>query len=178
MVTSNLLLSVYTGGKERIMSEDCFSTILIVEDEVLWQRNLASLLQRANYQTVQAFDYSDALVQLQNLSHLPILAIVDLVLPNSNNPEKFVGYQMLDYLRQRGIYAIVLSAHIPRKVTFFEEHPEIIDVVDKLRFTDQDFESFFLEKVITAVSLAQDARQAEGKTQKQQQKLQSFFTTK
>ena len=30
----------------------------------------------------------------------------------------------------------------------------------------------------TAVSLAQDARQAEGKTQKQQQKLQSFFTTK
>ena len=151
------------------MSETCSKTILIVEDEPIWQTSLANLLARIGYETVAAFDESDVFVRLRDLKRLPILAIVDLQLVGSNQPEDLkAGYAVLHHLRKRGVYTMVLSAYVPRDEQFFVAHPEILDVVDKLRFTDPDFESFFLEKLQDAVAHAEAARFAEGKTEAQQ----------
>ncbi|MEM7119325.1 MAG: hypothetical protein AAF614_43320, partial [Chloroflexota bacterium] len=130
---------------------------------------LSKLLEREKYQTVAAFDENDVFVKLRHLKQHPILAIVDLNLTGSNQSENLAGYAVLEHLRKLGIYAIVLTGFAPRNAQFFADHPEILDVVDKMRFTDPDFEAFFLKKLHDSVVYAEAARYAEGKTEMQQE---------
>lgn len=162
------------------MSQDCLKKILVVEDQSHWQLTLSSLLSRAGYETIAVFDERDLFVQLRDMKEIPILALVDLELLWSGyvseedqlrqDDRLAGGKRVLDKLRSMGIYVIVLSAHVPKDETFFQERPEIRGVVDKMRFAESDFETFFLKKLETAVSYAEAARYAEGKMPDQQKK--------
>src|SRR5262249_51542477 len=140
-------------------------------DEPLWQANLTDLLHRAGFNVVSAFDYSDALNQLQRLSPLPALAIVDLDLPSSIPQEGWDGLRILTVLREKGIFAIVVSVNTRPSAESLPARPEVYDVVDKVRFTAPDFEQYFVAKVHAAVGHAVRARQAEGKLLEQQNRL-------
>ena len=152
------------------------ATILIVEDAPVWQHMLRSLLQQEGFNVVSAFDYSDALHQLQSLYPPPELAIVDLVFPSSQSQHAYDGLHILATLRAKGLYAIVLSGVLPGVVESLAGRPEVRDLIDKVHFTTQDFtEHFFLAKVRAAVAYAQAARRAEGKLLEQQNRLHSLL---
>jgi CheY-like chemotaxis protein len=156
------------------MSETLSRTILIVEDDPVWQSRLTALLRREDFKVINAFDYGDTLNQLQRLIPLPELAIVDLELQSSIPQQSYDGLQVLTALRQKAIYAIILSAYIRDIADDIPKRPEVYHVVDKLRFVDESFEKFFITKVNEAVLQAQVARWAEGRLFDQQQRLRNL----
>jgi CheY-like chemotaxis protein len=145
--------------------------ILIVEDDPLWQASLTALLRREDVQVSSAFDYSDALNKLRQLTPLPLLAIVDLELPTTVPQSGFDGLEVLTAVRDKGIYAIVLSGHVRQVAESISKRPEVRDLVDKLRFTSEGFDAFFVAKVNEAVAYSEEARWAEGKMPDQQERL-------
>ncbi len=145
--------------------------ILIVEDASLWQVSLTSLLTRADFDVVHAFDYSDVVTQLTHQQLLPNLAIVDLELPNSQSQEGYDGLRVLTALRRKGIYAVVVSGYIREVIDTISDWPEVCDVVDKLRFTDDGFAAYFLAKIDKGLALAEANQRTEGKSPDQQRRL-------
>jgi class 3 adenylate cyclase/CheY-like chemotaxis protein len=149
-------------------------TILIVEDDPTWQNSLTSLLDHAGFNVTNAFDYSDALNQLRRSHLLPDLAIVDLNLLSSVQQETYDGFPVLTALRDRGIYAIIVSGYARYAVDSISARPEVYDVVDKMRFTDENFIEHFMAKVNGAIAYAEADHQAEGKMLEQQERLRSI----
>jgi DNA-binding response OmpR family regulator len=150
-------------------------TILLVEDDTSWHKILTRLLRAEDFNIVNAFDYSDALNKLQHLYPVPELAIVDLNLPSSLPQHVYDGLHVLTALRARGIYAIILSGFLREVAESVAQRPEVYDVVDKLRFTDENFIEHFLAKVHAAMAHAAAARQAEGKLLVQQDRLRCLL---
>jgi CheY-like chemotaxis protein len=146
-------------------------TILIVEDESHWHTNLQHVLQPQGFRLLHAFDYSDALKQLQQRNPPPELAIVDLKLPSSLPQHLYDGLTVLTALRQKGIYALVLSGVLREVAETIAQRPEVYEVVDKLRFADAGFLDHFLVKVHTALTHALACRRAEGQLHEQQERL-------
>lgn len=150
------------------------ATILIVEDESHWHTNLQHLLQPQGFRLLHAFDYSDALNQLQQHDPPPELAIVDLELPSSLPQHLYDGFAVLTALHQKGIYALVLSRVLREVAKAITKRPEVYEVVDKLRFTDEGFLDHFLAKVQAALAHAVSCRRAEGQLREQQERLDSL----
>ena len=148
-------------------------TILLVEDDRDWQMMLTSLCQGAGFNVVQAFDANAARHLIQSASPLPVLAIVDLKLRNSAPQQDYEGLQLLTALRDRGIYAIIVSGNVPYVMDSLMERPEIRRLVDKEHFaTDGGFGSdVFMPWVCDAVAYAEAARHAEGQLPEQQNRL-------
>jgi CheY-like chemotaxis protein len=132
---------------------------------------LTSLLTRADFDVVHAFDYSDVVTQLTHRQPLPDLAIVDLELPSSVSQPGYDGLQVLTMLRRTGIYAVVVSGYIREVIDTIADWPEVCDVVDKLRFADDGFAAYFLAKIDQALALAEANRRTEGKSPEQQRRL-------
>jgi CheY-like chemotaxis protein len=150
--------------------------ILIVEDDIGWQKTLVRLLGPIRANPVSAFDYPDALNKIKRQRHLLIMAIVDLSLPASGTPDGgYYGLEVLDALYENGIYAIVLSGHTHDNARLLAERPEVCEVVDKLHFVDSDFEEAFISKVTHVLQYAAAARQAEGNAPEQQQRLRELL---
>jgi CheY-like chemotaxis protein len=146
-------------------------TILVVEDKTEWHKALNSLLKPEGFNVVNAFDYGDALKQLEHLHPSPELAIVDLKLESSVPQPTYDGLHVLTALRDKGSYAIVLSGFLREVAEVIAKRPEVYDMVDKLRFTDDGFTEHFLAKVHAGVAHAVAARRAEGKLLEQQERL-------
>jgi CheY-like chemotaxis protein len=154
------------------MEQKHHRTILLVEDELQWQTMLTELCAKAGYSVVQVFDANAALQQLESLSPSPVLAIVDLELYNSAPQQDYEGLQFLTILRNRGIYAIVVSGNIPLVRNSLMGRPEIYRLVDKAHFTDADFgDNIFIPWVRDALAYAEAALQAEGELPEQQARL-------
>lgn len=149
-------------------------TILIIEDDPAWQSSLTSMFVRNGFNVLSTFDYNEALNQLLLTNPLPILAIVDLDLPTSAPQNGYDGIRVLAALREKGVYAIVLSRYIPNVTDSVAGQPEIRDLVDKLRFISDGFSEFFMAKVRDAVAYAEAARRAEGKMLDQQDRLRNL----
>ena len=147
--------------------------ILLVEDERLWQTMLTTLCQAAGFRVAQAFDAIAALHHLHGTAPLPALTIVDLKLRNSAPQQDYEGLQLLTVLRDRGIYALVVSGNIPYAQDALTGRPEIRRLVDKAHFTaDEKFGcDVFLPWVCEAVAYAEAARHAEGQLLEQQERL-------
>ncbi|MEM7130547.1 MAG: response regulator [Chloroflexota bacterium] len=157
-----------------MMTNDNAKTILIIEDEKFWQNGLKKLLERKGFKVAQAYDYSDAISQLQNLNPKPTLAIVDIGLPSSASPDNvYDGFHVLKALQKQCIYAIVLSGKLDlANSTPISERPEVLGVVDKIHFgSDPDFSEIFLDKVNEAVNFVEVSQLAEGLTPEQQSRL-------
>lgn len=152
------------GSLTRLVVDDNLplTTILIVEDESHWHTNLQNLLQPYGFRLLHAFDYSDALNQLQQHDPPPELAIVDLKLPSSLPQHLYDGLAVLTALHQKGVYALVLSGVLREVAETIAKRPEVYEVVDKLRFTDAGFLDHFLAKVHAALAHALSCRRAEG----------------
>ncbi len=156
------------------VTEEPSRSILIVENESIWQTSLTSMFTRVGFEVAHAFDYSDVLTQLARPHALPDLAIVDLNLPNSQTQEDFDGLRVLAALRRKGVYAIVVSGYIREVVDSISDRPEICDVVDKVRFADDGFTEYFLAKVEKAMALAEANQRTEGKLPEQQVRLRQL----
>lgn len=150
--------------------------ILVVEDDRTWQTMLRGLCQSAGWQVAQVFDVADAEHYLQGAGPLPTLAVVDLHLRNSVPQQTFEGIRLLTRLRDRGIYAIVVSGNIPYAQDMLTGRPEIRRLVDKAHFAnDKDFgRDVFLPWMHEAVAYAEAAQQAEGQRPAQQACLRSL----
>lgn len=145
--------------------------ILIIDDDATWQTSLTSLLERHQFDVVNAFDYVDALHQLETVHPRPILCTVDLHLPITGQPDGYDGIPLLDELAKQMVYALVLSDHTRKTVDATKNHPAVIDIVDKLRFTDANYEPHFIRKVEEAILKAQADRWSEGQFPEQQSQL-------
>ena len=146
-------------------------TIWIIEDDAAWQSSLSSLLGRVGYKTISTFDYSETIAIINRLKTMPILAIVDLELSFSDSPHEFDGLQVLNLLREHNIYVLIISAYSRQHADNLADFIEIRNIIEKIRFTDEGYEAFFIEKVQAAISYALAAREAEGQTTSQQARL-------
>ena len=144
-------------------------TILLVEDERPWQTMLTTLCQAEGFRVVQAYDAIAALHHVQGTAPIPMLAIVDLELRSSASQQDYAGLQLLTALRDRGIYAIVVSGHIPSAQNALMGRPEIRRLVDKAHFSaDENFgHDVFIPWVCEAMAYAEAARHAEGQLPEQ-----------
>lgn len=145
------------------------SIILLVEDDLAWQVMLSNLCQAEGFRVIQAFDAIAALLHIQDTSSLPMLAIVDLELRNSVSQQDYAGLYLLTSLRDRGIYAIVVSGHIPAAQDALMGRPEIQRLVDKAHFSaNENFgHDVFMPWVCEAMAYAEAARHAEGQLPEQ-----------
>ncbi len=87
--------------------------ILVVEDDRSWQTMLRGLCQAAGFPVEQVFDAPAAEHYLRGAGQPPILAIVDLHLRTSASQQTYEGVRLLTRLRERGVYAVVVSGNIP-----------------------------------------------------------------
>lgn len=144
--------------------------ILVVEDDRSWQTMLRGLCQAAGFQVEQVFDVPAAEHYLQGVTQPPILAIVDLHLRTSASQQTYEGVRLLTRLRERGVYAMVVSANIPYAQDMLMGRPELRRLVDKAHFeADPDFgRDIFVPWVHEAVAYATAARHAEGQLPAQQ----------
>ena len=115
---------------------------------------LKSLLERHTFDVVSAFDYAEALNQIERNSSAFALAIVDLQLVNSNTSENRSGLDVLKKLREKSIYAIVLSAYTNEQAIELSQRPEVHSVADKIRFAEGEYDDFFIAKVKEALEHA------------------------
>jgi CheY-like chemotaxis protein len=150
------------------------TTILIVEDEPAWHEDLQRVFRSRGWHLLHAFDYSDALNQLQQCVPAPDLAIVDLKLPSSFPQPLYDGLAVLTALRAKSVYAVVLSAVLREVAEAVAERPEVCDVVDKLRFSEAGFLDYFLAKIDKALAYARACRRAEGQLREQHERLNSL----
>ncbi len=147
--------------------------ILLVEDELPWQTMLTNFCQVAGFRVTQAFDAIAALHHLRGTEPLPTLAIIDLELRSSVLQQDYAGLQLLTALRDRGIYTIVVSGHIPNAQDVLMGRPEIRRLVDKAHFTaDENFgRDVFAPWVCEAMAYAEAAQHAEGQRPEQLARL-------
>jgi len=147
--------------------------ILLVEDDLSWQVMLTNLCQAEGLRVTQAFDAIAAQLHIQGAEPLPFLAIVDLELRSSVAQQDYAGLHLLTSLRDRGIYAIVVSGHIPSAEDALMGRPEIRRLVDKAHFTaNENFgHDVFMPWVCEAMAYAEAAWHAEGQLPEQLARL-------
>lgn len=148
--------------------------IWIIEDDTAWQSSLVSLLSRLGYDTISTFDYGETITTLNRLKEMPILAIVDLQLSYSKGAHEFDGLEVLKLLREHNIYVLIISAFSREHADILADYIEVRNIIDKIRFTDEGYEAFFIEKLKTAVDYALAARETEGQTAVQQARLDNL----
>jgi len=90
---SRLIPSGYHKGQGR--NKETKARILVVEDEVINQKVISTMLKSANYEVEVAPDGIVALMQIAKEKFDLILS--DIAMPN------FDGYQLLDYMKQNNI---------------------------------------------------------------------------
>ncbi len=149
-------------------------TILIVEDDPIWQTNLQILCEAAGYQVIVTPDASAALHQSELLQPPPLLALVDLeLLSSAVQPSPYEdGFEVLTALREHGLYVVVVSGHIHEVRAALVGRPEIRALVDKDHFRRSGFaEGPFLTTLRTAIAFAEAAQRAEGQSPTQQARL-------
>jgi CheY-like chemotaxis protein len=151
-------------------------TLMIVENEEYWQTPLSQLCEASGYKVIQARDATDAAQQISTFfaSSLPLLAIVDLHLPMSGVQEPTEeGLALLDTLRDRGIYSLVVSGHLKAAQERLSGRHDIVRLIDKKRFTspEEDGRAVFLDAVHDGVARAMADRRAEGRLPEHQTRL-------
>jgi two-component system phosphate regulon response regulator PhoB len=91
----------------RVSSERTKPRILVVDDDLALQRLVATLLERAEMEPVQAMNASEAAGILRT-PPLPALVILDMMLPEIS------GIEFLKQMRSRNVYddlpVVILSA--------------------------------------------------------------------
>ena len=102
---------------------------------------------------------------------MPCLAIVDLHLSSSGSAHEFDGLQVLKLLKAHNIYAIIISSFSRIHADLLADAIEVRNIIDKIRFTDEGYEAFFIEKIHSVITYANAARQAEGASDTQQSRL-------
>lgn len=149
-------------------------SILIVEDDPIWQTNLQIVCEAAGYQVIVTTDASAALHQSERLQPPPLLALVDLeLLSSAVQPSPYEdGFEVLTALRERGIYVVVVSGNIHHVRASLVGRPEICDLIDKHHFSQPGFaEGAFLTTLRNAIAFAEAAQRAEGQLPTQQARL-------
>jgi CheY-like chemotaxis protein len=91
-------------------------TVLIVEDEAVSRRALASLLQLSGYDTLAVPTAEEALEHFAG-GHVPEVALIDLDLPGMN------GLELIDLLRQQhpAVVPVLITATSRERIEHLSE---------------------------------------------------------
>ncbi len=149
--------------------------ILIVENRANWQTMLTTSLKAAGFDVEQAFHHGDALGCLRHQEFE--LVIIDLSLPGTMKQTRFEGEDILDELKTRGIFSIVVTGYssvdINRKLEDKYGDYGLWAVVDKLRFADDEtfLHDGFPKMIREALEEAREARRADGLSDDQLDRL-------
>lgn len=157
------------------MLENIQRKILYIENDRHWRKLLSSIFEREGFEIVGTFSLHGARSELEHMTPLPVLAIVDLDLPHCGieNDTNLDGLDLLHILQKKEIYAIILSAHTEKKaVETCLNSPVLRSVVNKWQFVHQEgFETEFVNLVKKVIGIAEADRQAEGKMPDQRVRL-------
>lgn len=140
--------------------------ILIVENQKSWQDMLSGALRKAGFSVEQAFHHGEALAMLRHQEF--DLVIVDLNLPGTLHQARFEGEDILEALKAKGLFSIVVTGYATT-----DHNLELEDkyagyglymVLDKLRFAEDEtfLNKGFPELVRRVLSEAERAKQADG----------------
>ena len=160
-------------------------TILFIDDDLDWHNIAKELCKSAGYHMESAFTVTEALVQCQRLSPLPILALVDLHLSGfapQNTHVTFDGERLFVPFRNLGIYTVVLSSFLSEaeESLLAQQRPELLGVISKYNLSPEvpSHEEFrntiFPSKLHAFVATAEAARRAEGQLPEQQERLRAL----
>lgn len=158
------------------MSKVSAKTLWIVEDIYETRVVLKLLLERHGFLVSSVINLEDAVNALALLPALPDLALVDLRL--AEDDQDYEGMKVLDKLKEKGVYAVVISGFLKENSGKFNGRPEVRRVVDKRNLSNEQFaEEEFISILNEAIAYGEADRQAEGKMLDQQARLRRIGST-
>jgi two-component system chemotaxis response regulator CheY len=115
------------------------STIMVVDDSLMVRMQVATTLQHAGYEVVEACDGAEALSKLRRTPETS-LVVLDVNMPNMN------GIELLRCLR-----ALSSLAHVPVVMLTTEGHPELMREAKALGARGWIVKPFKSEALVAAV---------------------------
>ena len=99
------------------------AVVLVVDDEPAWRTILGTDLRMLGYSPLLAADTTEALNQ--SFEHDPDVAIVDLMLPESD------GWRLLSEIRARGISMPIIFYSAYPMARAENQHPDVLACISK-----------------------------------------------
>ena len=140
--------------------------ILVVENQKRWQDMLTGALLKAGCSVEQAFHHGEALAMLRHQDF--DLVILDLNLPGTLHQARFEGEDILEALKTKGLFSIVVTGYATT------DHNQELEkrygecgmymILDKLRFAEDEtfLEEGFPQLVHRALEESEEAKRADG----------------